>query len=185
MKGLPPATLELKPGDQGTCFDLDYFGHDDGADTSPESAFRLIFQLGAGYMIYRYEIRLSRPGALAYSHSFSIKDCAVAYVEPEDLGAPSSVEGGPLLLPVVYPRLTLHGAKREERYEVSACRFEARSWPQLTLQMFWGLYSLEERKPATLVWTNTEGWGLTSQGRFRALSVGERVLFHEAHGRAT
>ena len=131
-------------------------------------------------MIYLYVIGMSKPGELHFFHTFWIKDCAVAEVDMEELGAPFSVEGGPYPLPVVYQRVSLFEANtQEEQYAVDTCRFEARSKPRLSLQMFWNICSLQNGWLATLLWTNTEGWGITSQGKFHLLQKGDKVLFHE------
>jgi hypothetical protein len=175
----PKLTLDIKPGHINTSFDIDYFGQDDGTNPDPDASFRLIFQLGAGYMIYLYVIGMSKPGELSFFHTFWIKGCVAVEVEREEMGAPLSIDGGPHPLPVIYQRVSLFDSMaREEQYEVDTCRFEAKSKPKLSLQMFWNLYSLKTRKLATLLWTNAEGWGFTSQGKFHLLAKGDQVLFH-------
>jgi hypothetical protein len=177
MGELFKASLQIKPGHEGTSFDIDYFGQDDGADTEPDAAFRLIFQLGSGLMIYLYVVGFSQPGKLTYFHTFWIKDCAAAYVEMEELGAPESVEGI-FSVPVVYKRVALldtNGGEKE--FVIDTCRFEATKSPLQSLQMVWNLYSLKDGKLAMLSWNNKEGWSFERKGKRNILESGERVLF--------
>lgn len=53
-----PATLTL----DGVAYDVDAFGMDDGQSDDPTDAFRFLFQLGAGLMIYVYVIQAGGRG---------------------------------------------------------------------------------------------------------------------------
>jgi hypothetical protein len=171
----PKQTLIIKPGDTGTTFDLDYFGHDDGA--ARDKNFRLIFQLGSGFMIYLYVVGFPLDEPLKYFHTFWIKDCAVAEVEMEELGAPEFVSCHLRPLPVVYKHLSLTDAQENTRkFVVDSCAFEARAEP-LFLQMRWALYSLSDGKLAALLWNNKDGFLLERNGKTRKLLEGERFIF--------
>jgi hypothetical protein len=177
--GDAPGALLIEPGHGVTRFDLDYFGLDDGHERSPDPSFRAIFQLGSGYMIYLYVIGLRQPGQSPWFHTFWIKDCAVAAVGEEELGAPSKVECAERELPLLYTHLVL-----EDR--VSAIRthrvgsIDFRAWQEggeQALELRFTLIDDQGGSSGELTWRNGAGWTLAEGESRRALRAGERVTF--------
>ncbi|MCR9145039.1 MAG: hypothetical protein NXI24_22565 [bacterium] len=191
-----PPTGMLPPGGE---YDLDYFGQDDGAGTAgtiaKDAAFRLIFQLGWSYMIYVYVVGLAPPGHRRWFHTFWIKDCAVAEVDQEELGAPTSVATGPLSLPLLHTRVGIKAAAfakeispRPTRSSHStpylsdrlvSCEFSASpspnpsEWNETLITIEWKLAS-----GGMLAWNNREFWSYTSPVKTRyALEDGDRIRF--------
>lgn len=178
MTNSPKASLQITPGHHSliTSFDVDYYGQDDGLSTKPEAAFRFLFQLGSGLMIYLYVIGVAQPGPLEYFHTFWIKDCAAVEIDMEELGAPDTVSGGPFALPIIYPIFVLRTPEREETFVVERYAFEARtsSDKKVFLQMHWGLDG------ADLYWNNLVGWHLKRGNQEQILQAGDRVSFRGA-----
>ncbi|MCB1175512.1 MAG: hypothetical protein KDK39_18190 [Leptospiraceae bacterium] len=166
--------LFIAPGHFSQHFDVDLFGMDDGYDPDPQAAFRLIFQLGAGYMIYLYVVQMSRPADRHFYHSFWVKDCAVAEVEMEEFGPPDQVIGGPLELPLVYTRLQILTGARAVDYEIQRITFDARlESEQLRLTAVWYLDG-----HARLLWQNQQGWWLESDtADTLCLPMGSQLYF--------
>ncbi len=154
----PQPTLVI----DGSRYDVDYFGMDDGRSDEPTDARRFIFQLGQGLMIYLYVVQagsVEKPGH--FFHTFWTKDCAVAEVEMEDHGAPGRVEGS-FEVPVLFPLLQIDGGR--SRYRVESARFRATPSDQAQgLELVFQLSG--EGGPARLVWEREGGYRLEREGR--------------------
>lgn len=158
-------SMRIEPGAIPTTdFDLDLFGHDNGSKR--DDNFRLIFQLGAGYMMYLYVVGFSPNEPLHYFHTFWIKGAVAVEVEMVEYGAPSFVSAAFRSLPVIYKRLELRDSNgSRQQFTVDSCSFEAKSESALFLQMRWALNSLDDGKPADLLWNNKDGLVLQSNGQ--------------------
>ena len=163
----------------GVTYDIDYFGMDDGELDAPDDAFRFVFQLGQCLMIHLYVIQAGGASAVDhFSHSFWIKDCAVAHVDQENLGPPASVDAVPIALPLLYDSVTLLGAEAEERFDVHAQSFRARhaGGSEQELEMRFAV-TRADGEPATLIWTRRDAWVLHQGGRARPLQQGQWLRF--------
>ena len=162
-------------------FDVDLFGLDDGHDEGEALSFRALFQLGAGYMIYLYVIGLRQPGQTPWFHTFWIKDCAVAEVEMEELGAPRAVECADLVLPPIYRRVVVASPSGERSFAVVGATFCA-TWPG-ALALSFGLATdgnAGHDCNGALCWRSDAGWWLYEEGgEPRQLALGERITFHD------
>ena len=157
MPGASKQHLRIEPGHLSQDFEIDLFGMDDGRDPNPGHAFRLIFQLGSGYMIYLYVVQMSRPGDQHFFQNFWIKDCAVVEVDMEELGAPHRVVGGPMDLPRLFQAVRI--GLRDPGFAfadflIEASVFEARSDEAgVLLEICWNL-----EQGQSLRWSNREQW---------------------------
>lgn len=153
----PQPTLVI----DGSSYDVDYFGMDDGQSDEPTDARRFIFQLGQGLMIYLYVVQagsVAQPGH--FFHTFWTKDCAVAEVEMEDHGAPSRVQGE-FEVPVLFPLVQIDGGR--SRYRVEGARFRATLSEQgQALELVFQLSG--EGGTARLVWERGNGYRLERDG---------------------
>src|SRR5688500_5425365 len=95
----------------GTEHDIDDVGQDDAT----EPHFRFVFQLGIGYMIYLWVVGRRPDG---FFHSYWTKDCAVAEVDMEEHGAPSSVRLPHLVLPALFDGVIVDGAQQRRIEQV-------------------------------------------------------------------
>jgi hypothetical protein len=159
----------------GERYDLDRFGMDDGEPDDPTQAFRFLFQLGSGYMIYLYVIQAGAGGGEHghFSHSFWLKDCAVAEVEMEEYGPPSQVSAPWCALPLNYVRVTVQGGAAARAFAIASQRFRAPGDGGLEMEL-----ALEHG--ATLRWTRARAWELDEPGAApRRLGASERLRFHQ------
>jgi hypothetical protein len=151
----------------GADYDVDFFGMDDGRDDAPDAAFRFLFQLGQGLMIYLYVVQAGgRQRPTHFFHTFWLKDCAVAEVDMEDRGPPTVVRLEPCALPLNYAQVTL-GAKT---FTVRAQRFSAPSAAELRMDF-------ELEGGAQLRWTRAEAWSFVDGATSRALAADEWPRF--------
>jgi hypothetical protein len=154
-------------------YDVDYFGMDDGRGEEPDTAFRFLFQLGMGLMIYLYVIQAGgRRSHGHFYHTFWLKDCAGAWIDMEEYGPPSSVRIEPCSLPVLYPTVTVRKPGAEDRvFTVVAQQFDAESEERLRMQ-----FTLEGA--ARLTWTRVDGWVIEDGiSPSRSLDESEQLLF--------
>ena len=168
----------------GATYDIDYFGMDDGRSEAPDAAFRFLFQLGSGYMIYLYVIQAGgRDDPGHFFHTFWQKDCAVAEVEMEEWGPPSEVCALSTPLPLVYEALELRSGAGEHvtsrRLAIVSQRFRARhaknDGDELAMD-----FELSEADGAQsrLSWSKSEAWQVELRGGpRRKLARHERLLF--------
>jgi hypothetical protein len=156
----------------GAVYDVDSFGMDDGWSDDPGDAFRFIFQLGSGYMIYLYVIQA---GGIAdprhFFHTFWLKDCAVAEVDMEDRGPPRRVQCPPLVVPSLYQTVTLDGRELAIERQTFAADFTSGEDERATM-------TFALAGDATLEWDRREGWRLAGPGEApRPLAPGARLRF--------
>jgi len=169
----PHPTLTI----DGTAYDVDYFGMDDGRSEDPEDARRFLFQLGSGLMIYLYVVQAgSNQNPDHFFHTFWTKDCAVAEVDMEDHGPPSRVSGA-FTLPVVFPSLEVGGPGGViDRYAVTGLAFRAEPGAQgQELELSFALTG--EGGAGRLVWSRPGGYRLETAGVRRPLGAGARFAF--------
>lgn len=160
----------------GDTFDVDMFGMDDGRNPSPTDAFRFIFQLGSGYMIYLYVIQAGGRGDPAhFFHTFWLKDCAVAHVEMEDRGPPKHVRLARSSLPLNYREVRLTGATNgaARSYGIVEQHFTAESADQLTME-----FLLDGG--ARLTWTRAGHWAFAEHGEPQPLPPDQWLEFSPA-----
>jgi hypothetical protein len=152
----------------GSDYDVDWFGMDDGQSEDPGDAFRFIFQLGSGFMIYLYVIQAGARGDHRhFFHSFWTKDCAVADVEMEEHGPPREVRCGPIELPLLYRRVTVGGRAFGVVAQTFVTTLDER--PLMTFELDGG---------ARLSWDRRDGWCLAEPGAVtRPLAPDERLWF--------
>lgn len=176
----PPRRSALHLGMIGVtdAYDIDSVGMDDGLDRRPEATFRVLFQLGQGYMIYLWVVAAVQPGApYTWFHSFWTKDCAVYEVDREEHGPPRRVRCEPFVLPRIYETFVLEAPGGERAYRLGDVTFFA--------HLDEGVGRLELRldltdqagRPCELTWSNAAGWRLHEARDWRALVAGERVTF--------
>lgn len=159
---LPPSrpTLLL----DGQEYDVDAFGMDDGGNEDPTAALRFLFQLGLGYMIHLYVIQAGfRADPAGFFHTTWLKDCAVAHVEMEETGAPSTVELDPTELPLVYRTVVVAA----QRHRLVRQVFRAHGGD---LEM-----RFELEGGAVLLWSRARRWELDGQ------ALGGWPRFDDAH----
>ena len=151
----------------GTVYDVDYFGMDDSwnAGEPAGSAFRFLFQLGSGYMIYLYVIQAAATAQpVWFFHTFWTKDCAVAEVEMEEHGAPSEVRADAMELPRLYGLVTITG----ELFQIVKQTFSAAPEQRMEIELDRG----------RLVWTRSTSWSLVvGDAPPRALGAGDSLRF--------
>jgi hypothetical protein len=177
LRGSPKQQLRIAGCSLSAEFDLDLFGMDDGTEREPGRTFRFLFQLGQGYMIYLYVVALERPEGPLSFETVWLKDCAVAHVEQEELGAPSEVDAS-LELPVVFGRVTVtSGTGQAEAFAVQQMLFRARSEPSRELEMRLHVRS-SDGTPAVLRWSSSAAWSLAVAGASRSLE-GAQLAFSE------
>lgn len=161
------ATLTL----DGVGYDVDAFGMDDGQSDDPTDAFRFLFQLGAGLMIYVYVIQAG--GAAGHGHFFHtlwLKDCAVAEVDVEDRGPPARVSAPPFALPVIYPTVTIAGSAGARSFAILAQRCATPTTLGVEIDFTFA--------GGHLRWSRAAAWQLALDGApARALRADERLRF--------
>lgn len=159
---------------------IDLFGMDDGLDRRPDATFRFLFQLGSGYMIYRYVVGAMQPGDDRFLHSFWTKDCVVAWIDEEEHGPPATVRAEPVALPVLYEHLWIERFDHVEghlRFEVISTQFTAALRDlEGTLVVDFQLLDASGRV-ASLTWSLADRWVLSVGGLRRTLAAPERVTF--------
>jgi hypothetical protein len=144
---LPLGSVNATLSIDGESYDIDYFGMDDGQSEDDTDALRFLFQLGRGYMIHLYVVQAgSRARPAGFFHTTWLKDCAVAEVEEEDTGAPTSVECEALALPLCHSRVAI----ADRSHAILTQTFHA-SAGELSMT-----FALEGG--AQLVWTRTRRW---------------------------
>jgi hypothetical protein len=166
-------TLRIGPT-AGDVYEVDGLGQDDGHDLGPDTAFRVLFQLGQGFMIHLYVVGMAHPGAPHGFHSFWIKDCAVAHVDPEEVGPPAHVVATALDFPSVYGTVTVG----DETFTVDRLIFDARPSAAQTPdhEVAWTLRDTNG-VAATLRYASRGGWSLARADTRRALAAAETVRF--------
>jgi hypothetical protein len=149
----------------GSHYDVDSFGMDDGRFPDPDSAFRFIFQLGSGWMIYLYVVQAGANGLWEhFADHFWTKDCAVAEVEMEDHGPAWSVVGD-VDVPLNYATVTVGGVTSE----ILSQRFTAFG-QELRMEI-----ALSDGR---LVWTRADAWSIQRFGEpARRLASAEPMVF--------
>ena len=158
-------------------FEVDFFGMDDGADREPDWAFRFLFKLGQGLMVHLYVLILHPPESALRKHTFWNKDCAVAEIEMEELGAPDRVVARDLALPVVFRRCTISRPTQARSYRVQGVRFHANhGGPRLSIRL---ALTAPSGSAAALIWGSADGWRIAEGGQERALASDERLQFSQ------
>lgn len=161
-------------------YDVDLFGMDDGQNPDPDATFRFLFQLGQGYMIYRYVLCAMQPGDTRWFHTFWTKDCAVFEVDEEEHGPPDRVRAVGVKLPRLYEtfRLEAPGAPPRD-FTVRSLTFDADfDGGAGPLGVRFELADAHDA-PAALTWSVADRWQLEAGGARRALVAPERVTFVE------
>jgi hypothetical protein len=161
-------------------YDVDLFGMDDGQNPDPDATFRFLFQLGQGFMIYRYVLCAMQPGDARWFHTFWTKDCAVFEVDEEEHGPPARVRATGMKLPRLYEtfRLAAPGAPPRD-FMVLSLTFEADfDGDAGPLGVRFELADPHDA-PAALTWSVADRWQLEEGGVRRALEPPERVTFVE------
>jgi hypothetical protein len=156
----------------GESYDIDYFGMDDGWSDDADDAFRFIFQLGQGLMIYLYVIQA---GGLRdhrhFFHTFWLKDCAVAEVEMEDRGPPKRVACNPTVLPLLYGRVAVGDREHAIAKQTFVADFTAGGEERSVM-------TFELEGGGRLEWDRVTGWQVASDGGPpRPLAPEDRLRF--------
>jgi len=141
---------------------------------------RFVFGLGHELMIHRYVIQAGGASDVThFAHSFWLEDCAVAYVDREDLGPPESVAAPRVVLPLLYDSVMVWSARAERCFGVRAQTFRARKPPsaEQEIEMAFELCR-GDAAAGRLIWSRRDAWLLEQQdGSTRALEQGEWVRF--------
>lgn len=181
-RSLKPARHALQLGLLGPAdaeaYDVDFVGMDDGLDRRPDATFRVVLQLGQGYMIYLYVVAAVQPDSPhSWFHSFWTKDCAVAHVDMEEHGPPRHVRCAPLVLPRLHDTFVLEAPSGERRYSIGEVSFSAHVDDGAAgLEVRFELTD-EQARPCELSWSSVAGWRFHELRDWRALVAGERVTF--------
>ncbi len=173
----------------GVTYDIDVFGMDDAQSADPADAFRFLFQLGCGYMIYLYVIQAgTRTAPKHFFHTFWTKDCAVYDVEMVEHGPPLSVKANAISLPLLYERVTLRSEDRktpsERHFSVTSQAFMAEfseSGPKEFEMRFEMRDCGTGEQKTRLSWSLSGGWTIEEPDS-AAHTLGPSEWFFFSHG---